>query len=321
MPDKNKGGNGKGDGKGNNGKGKDNGGGGNDLGLSRKELAANYGWALATLRSDPELWDLFDSAVKHTWSAAKFIAMLRDTKWFKSKSEPARKYVVLKTSDPAQFDAVVDERKAHIGNLYGQLVGGELGEKRLNRMAHTALRLGWTDEQLADRILDSVNWKNKLRKSELSGNAQQLRDQLHTYARLNGVKVGREWMSNQLNRVLSGNDTAESSMSRITEMAQKRYGAYADELGQGQTLTDLTESYRQSMAQTLELNPGQIDVFNKHIQKAITHTNDDGKQQPLNLHAFEDRLRKDKRWQYTDNAHAMGDQMTSQLLQDFGLLA
>src|SRR6187549_1678415 len=89
--------------------------------LSQSELASQYGFALAFLKSDKSLWKLFNQAVDKSWSAEQFVAKLKGISWYKKNGEAARQYELLRTSDPASFAAKRGALGAQIKDAANQL--------------------------------------------------------------------------------------------------------------------------------------------------------------------------------------------------------
>lgn len=303
--------------------------------LSDKELAASYGWALATLNSEPDLKKLFQTAVKKQYTPERFIAEMRNTKWFQSTSESQRKYLVLKTADPAQYVAQVSALMDSLADQYSKLTGEVLevnkpvvgndgkitaGTGFLATVADEALRLGMNEAQLRNRLYGAVDWQRKVAEGELngslSGNLQQMRQQ----AAALGVDPSEEWFANRVSAIALEEDTPEGALGALRNMAKDRYTAYADRIDAGETMQDITESYRQSMSKILEINPGEIDVFDNQVQNAITHRNEAGEDAPMSIAQFEDALRRDDRWQYTQNAKEKLLSTGQNLLRSFGLV-
>lgn len=101
----------------------------------------------------------------------------------------------------------------------------------------------------------------------------------------------------------------------------REYKAFASQIASGQTIQDIASPYMERMADLLEMNPAEVDVFNNKIQAALKQTDKDGKPAAMDLGSFADFVRQDKRWQYTDNAREQVNGLTAELLQQFGLLA
>lgn len=289
--------------------------------INRQELAAEYGWSLAILKSNNQLWDLFNSAVRHTWTPERFVAEMRTTDWFQNHSAAWRQATVLRLTDPSEYQGRVDAMKSHVLNVWGAAMGAPMDTNRADRLAKTAIQLGWTDEQLTDRLVNSTNFMRLLKRDSLGGNAAQASQQIDQYAAAYGVGVGNHWKAQQLKDILSGGDTMDGTLNRIKELSKSKYTAFADQIDAGKTIDSIADPYRQEMAQLLELNPNDIGVDNHHIQQALQFKNQDGKAAPLSLSDFGDAIRRDPRWQLTQNARDSVMSLGYNLAKSFGLSA
>lgn len=290
--------------------------------VNRAEMAQNFGFALSFFRSDDELWKLFNQAVKQTWTADRFIARLRGTDWFKKHSSAVRNSIMQQTADPASYQAAVDQMYATVKDAYGQMFGDAgVGDKQLRAWAETAHRLGWSQAQLLDRVTHSMNFKKLLKSKALGGSAATTEGQLKALSQAYGVDLGDNWRAQQVKRIMAGDDTIEGVQARVRELAMREYKAFSDAISSGQTVQEIADPYMQKMASMLELNPADIGINNKLIQKALKQRTADGKPAAMDLNDFEDMIRKDGRWQYTDNAREEMSSVVAQLATAFGRLA
>ena len=290
--------------------------------IDRQEMAASYGFALAFFKSNDELWHLFNQAVKQTWTADRFIARLRGTDWFKKHSAAVRNAIMQETSDPATYKANVDQMFATVKDAYGAMFGRQgMDHKQLYAWAETAHRLGWSQAQLMDHITSSMNFKKMLRSKQLGGTAAQTEGQLRALAEQYGVDLGAQWRANQVKRIMRGDDSIEGVQNRVRELAMREYKAFSDAIAGGQTVQDIADPYIQKMASLLEMNPNDIGINNKLIQKALKQRTADGKPAAMDLNDFADLIRKDSRWQYTDNAREEMSSVVADIARAFGTLA
>lgn len=289
--------------------------------INRQELAAEYGFALAFLKSDPELGKLFDQAVKNTWTAPMFVAKLRATKWFQTHSASVRNAIMQETADPATYKANVKQMLSTVSDTYGTMFGDIGGDKQLRAWAETAHRMGWSEAQLIDRMTDSMNFRKLLRRKQMGGTAAEMSGQMDQMTRNYGVDLGSKWKARQLERVMSGDDTITGVQQRVKELAQREYKAFADRIEAGETVMDIAEPYMQKMADLLEMNPSDINLKAGMIQQALKQQDKDGKPAAMDLYTFEREVRKDKRWQHTKNAREEVSNVTHGLLRQFGLVS
>lgn len=290
--------------------------------VNREEMAANYGFALAFFRSNPELWKLFNQAIKQTWTADRFTARLRGTDWFKKHSASVRNAILQEKADPASYKAAVDQMFATVKDAWGSMYGrAGMDNKDLRAWAETAHRLGWSQAELIDHMTKGIDYRKLLRSKGVGGAAAEAEGQVRALATAYGVDLGDQWRANQVKRIMNGDDTIEGVRSRVQELAMREYKAFADAIAGGQTVQDIADPYIQKMASLLELNPNDVSISNKLIQQALKQRTPDGKPAAMDLNDFENLLRQDSRWQYTKNAREEVSSVVAQIAQAFGAIA
>jgi hypothetical protein len=290
--------------------------------INQQQLAAQYGFAQAFMNSDPELKSLFAQAVKNTWDTSMFVAKLRNTKWFKTHSATVRNSIMQETSDPATYKANVDQMFATVSDTWGKMFGtAGMDPKVLRTWAETAHRMGWSEAQLVDRMTAGVNYQKLLKDQTLGGTAAETEGQIDNLLGNYGLNLGGTWKAAQLEKIIEGNDTIGGVQDRVREMAMREYKAFADRIQAGESVREIADPYVQKMASLLERSDGEIGLNDRTIQSALKRTDAKGRPAALDLAAFADEVRKDKRWQYTDNAKQEVGNVTSTLLRSFGLMA
>lgn len=289
--------------------------------INRRELAQSYGFALAFMNSNPELKQLFNQAVAQTWTPEKFVAQMRATKWFKNKSASVRNAILQETSDPATFQASVDQMTATVQDTYGSMFGANMDDKQVSKWARMAVRLGWSQAELVDRISSTVDYEKMLKKDSLGGTAAETKAQLDSLASNYGVRLGDQWKARQLAKIMSGDDTLAGIQTKVQEMAMREYKAFADRIAAGETVSEIADPYVSRYAELLEMNPNSVKLNDDMIQRAMKQTGPDGKAAAMDLHTFEKEVRKDNRWQYTKNARQEVANVTSELMRSFGVMS
>jgi len=86
----------------------------------------------------------------------------------------------------------------------------------------------------------------------------------------------------------------------------------ANLLDQGLDLKDIYAPYRNVMASVLEVAPDSINLDDKTLRMAI------GPEKEMSIYDFQRTLRKDPRWQYTNNAREEASDSVLKVLRDFG---
>jgi hypothetical protein len=174
---------------------------------------------------------------------------------------------------------------------------------------------------LIDHMTAGINYQKLLKDQTLGGTAAETEGQLDNLLGNYGIDAGKGWKAAQLEKIVEGSDTIGGVQDRVREMAMREYKAFADRIAAGETVSEIADPYVQKMSSLLEVAPGQIGLNDKTIQSALKRTDAKGRPAALDLAAFADEVRKDKRWQYTDNAKQEVGNVTATLLRSFGLMA
>jgi hypothetical protein len=133
-------------------------------------------------------------------------------------------------------------------------------------------------------------------------------------AKANGVLADKNQIDAWNQRIKNGEEAA-TIQSEIRSMAATgRPDAIAKQLAAGNDLATILSPYKQYMQQILEVPADQIDLNDKTLQMAITGD------KPMSLYDYQNALRKDTRWQYTNNAKTAVADSVSTVLKDFGFM-
>lgn len=292
--------------------------------IDPEELAADYGWALSVLKSNPELNKIFNDAVAHTYSPAMFTAKLRATKWYQSRSEAQRQNEVLRKADPQEWSRRLQKASASISDQYYAMTGKKLDPKRAAAYGTSSLMLGWSDAEIGDQVGNMVTAQT-LMKQGLGGTLGQAEQQLRQAAEDYGLDFSQGALASQLNNIARQTTDVTAIVDNYRNTAKSKYAAYADQLDQGMTMRDIAEPYKQMMAKTLELSDKSLTINNPAIQQALTWRPPPkgGKPSPpqgMALWQFEQNLKNDPRWNKTQNAQDSVMAAGRKVLADMGLL-
>jgi hypothetical protein len=137
---------------------------------------------------------------------------------------------------------------------------------------------------------------------------------LQTTAQNNGLTLLPSQIESYKNRLKNG-ESVETIKSNIRAIAANAMPDNVKKLlDAGSDLTEVYQPYRQSMATILEIPIDKIDLSDPTLTDAIT---DKGN---MTLFDFKKSLRKDPRWQYTENARETVSSGLTQVLKDFGFM-
>lgn len=279
------------------------------------EVAAEFGYSVAFFNSNPELKKLLGTATKERYSAARFVAALQNTKWFRTQSETYRKYVALKSTDPATWSQQLAQTTVHVLTL-GSQMGAILTKGEANKLADLAMRVGMTDEQLR-RHLESRLDKNGA--GQFYGQAGAAQAQMRKMADDYGITLPSKTLNGMVREIVAGRSDVESMVGRFQTWALSKYPALKGRILEGETVRDIVEPYLQSYGEVLEISPDQVSMKDPLVQRALQSKDKDGKPTIQTLYDFENVLRQDKRWAKTRNAQETMTSTTNAILKTFGL--
>lgn len=292
------------------------------------QLKAEFSWVAALASDNPELSQLLNLAVSEFWTPERFEARLKNTTWYKSTSENARKLQIVERTDPQTYKKLYDEKVQYVRSLLGA-VGATMTDAEVAYTAKSALMEGTSDQVLAGRVKNWINFTTGA--GSLFGRAGEAEDRLRGFAAANGVAVSDDWILAQAREAAAAADGDKSVMDKamdwINQQAVSAFPALAEQLrarrpdGSWLTVEDVATNYKQTMAKVLELDPNQVTLQDATLRKALQGDPANNTQPGMvPLWKFERDLRQDDRWQFTKTAKQEVDALATTVLTDFGFL-
>ena len=134
---------------------------------------------------------------------------------------------------------------------------------------------------------------------------------LMAVARANGIMLSEGQLSSYLNDIRNGRDINIIKNDIRSTAGLGRPDNIKKLLSEGTDLETVYAPYKRTMASLLELDPESIDLNDTTLQSAIGD-------KELPIYEFRRLLKKDPRWQYTNNAREEVSNKVLRVLQDFG---
>lgn len=274
------------------------------------------------LSTIPELKKLVDEAVAGNWSQDKFENEVADSDWYKTHGETARSILIEQANDPATFQRNLDNTEASITNIARQNGWSTINADTLRTIATNAMMSGNDSNQqwLTHAIGQFQKYSNISSLSSLSGGMAQTTQQLQQLAGQYGYTWNVPYVAQQAADILMGNTTIDTYKRRLMSWAKSAFPSLAKEIDAGQTVSDLAQPYVTSMSNLLEVDPNTLSVYTPQIRKAMQGTYDPTTkaQASTPLWQFEQQVRQDPRWQFTDNAKQTVASALVHIGNDFG---
>lgn len=168
---------------------------------------------------------------------------------------------------------------------------------------------GIDDATIIDELTSGITAK------DAAGQAADALSKLRGVARANGFNLDTDFagqIDSWLQRIAKGESTDD--FARLIRAQAKlglpeKVGTLLDE---GLDLSNIYAPYRTRMANLLEVAPDSIALDDPLLRSAY------GQDKEMSLFDFQRAVRKDPRWQYTDNARQAVSGVALQVLRDFG---
>jgi len=308
------------------------------------EAVKLYGGIDEIFASNDELKNLLTRAIgdpataKDDMDEDQFINLLQNTTWYKSNAGPIRQ----RGFEKRQYDALVKKLKtddpnykAKIDELNRTSSYGRGLQDVIELLRENATKLG---RQISDddlRVIaagiydyanedDAVKIRNAILgagtfgagKGIVSGAAGQNLATLRAVARANGLNLDtmfKDSIDTWLDKIAKG-ESIETFKSVIRNTAKAGLpDRVASLLDQGVDLETIYSPYKRIMGAVLELNPDSIDLNDPTLRAGI------GPDKEVSLYEYQRMLRKDPRWQYTNNAREDVSNAVLTVARNFGL--
>ena len=264
--------------------------------------------------------------------------MVRNANTYSKRDAQRRQYNELLSKYETQL-AVADtqEKKDAISKKIGELkttsayarglaetkvaiekaAGGLIGTLTPDQLESFAKRIYDSANETDDNIINKelsylINYKPG---TMLGGEAGVDLTELRKTAKANGFDLDKDFSSSintWLQRLAVG-ESVETFKNVIRSQAKLGLpDKVASLLDQGMDLEGIYLPYKKLMSATLEVTPDSIQLNDPTLRSAI------GADKEMTLYDFQRALRKDARWQYTNNAREEVSNSALKVLQDFG---
>lgn len=277
-------------------------------------------WIAELVKRDPELRNLLEKAIRND-DVDGFLDDLYQSDWWnddKRSGSWKRAFQMEFAKDSTAWkDSIADAKKA-IVRIAKSMYGIDIPANMLDSLARRYMYQGWGeqgDDGLAQFLADAVargyiGRENKpddpnAAGFELGGSALDGARTWRDRAKAFGIDLGEAWGEDTIKKILdpSANFTEEDAWNQIIANAESLYPVFAGKLSKDFSVRDAGAGYISQMARLLELNdPNAIDLTDPLLQRAFTSLDDKNQPRLMPLWEFTQQIKKDERWQYTNNA-------------------
>jgi hypothetical protein len=299
-------------------------------------VANEYGSIDTIFKTDPGLQALLRKAIgkdgvpntDDDLTPDQFVKELENTDWFKTNANAVRQRGFYKR----QFDDLVaggsDPEELYKTTEYGRglkntqqviadeivRVGGNLSPEDIELLSRDIYDLGYENQKaiVSQRIRAKISYKPG---AIVGGQAGENLAELRKTAKANGLDLEKNFGDSVQGwlQKLSQGESVETFKQIIRGSAKIGLPEKVSSLlDQGVDLDTIYNPYKRLMASVLEINPESITLDDSVLRSAI------GPDKEMSLYDYQKMLRKDNRWQYTNQAKEEVSNTALRVLRDFG---
>jgi len=299
-------------------------------------VANEYGSIDTIFKTDPGLQTLLRKAIgkdgvpntDDDLTVDQFTNELENTDWFKTNASAVRQRGFYKR----QFDDLV-KKGGNLEDLYKtteygrglkftqqviadeiKKVGATLTPEEIDLISRDIYDLGYENQKaiVSQRIRAKIAYKPG---GIVGGEAGENLAELRKTAKANGLDLEKNfgssiqgWLQN-----LAQGESVETFKQIIRSTAKLGLPEKVSSLiDQGVDLDTIYSPYKRLMASVLEINPETISLDDQVLRSAI------GPDKEMSLYDYQKMLRKDNRWQFTNQAKEEVSDTALRVLRDFG---
>lgn len=280
-------------------------------GTNTEQILNNFVGSKPNLKQEAATYEASDAKVLQRQKDKK----LYDAELAKLGGDPA-KIAALNAS--TSYGRSIQSMQNKIARIALETGGQKLSDAELAQYAKEAIDTAIdTDVESLTAFINSKIKFGKNAEGRYTGIAGENVDTLAKVAAANGIDLDKtfgaqlpDWLS-----AINKGESIETYKKIIRDVAKIGMPEKVAKLiDQGVDLSVIYAPYKNLMASTLEINPQTIDINDPTLRSAITADTE------VPLYEFERALRKDNRWQYTNQAREEVSNATRKILQDFGFM-
>jgi hypothetical protein len=268
---------------------------------------------------------LLDDAKKFQYDEKTFMEALKGTVWWQA-TLPSMRSFFLETSDPRNASTFTEKVQNKMSTIAAKLdtlgissmstdpATGKLidNSEFIKGLAMQTIQNNWDDAQLEDFIAtkSTVMFTGG---GTLGSTLEKVKNQAYMY----GVKIDSA-LEKEINfSLLDPNDGRDANYwlysVKQQAMDSPTYKPFAESLKAGRSLYEVTNNYRQQMANLLEVDSTAI-TWDDLMGKVVDNTTGNAR----TFADFTKQVKQDKLWQYTKNAKETYSNMALDLARTFG---
>lgn len=284
-----------------------------------------YEWLENLAKTDPSIADLLaraETAIE-TMDPTEFsqwMAQEYSKTQYAIDNYASKENVAVIKNDPlkrGEYERLVSTKRDEIADS-ARVYGVALDEATLNSLAQQATDNAWSDLEVRNQLRPLAD-QQAAAGQDLMGNAGDYQRELTEWLNRNGVRMSAQAISKYVGRMTFEEQSFEDVKQEVREdYMAGMFPAWSDRIMSGFDVTDVIAPYRSSAAALLEIGEDDLAINDPLLSQGMQALDSDGKPRMMPLYEFEQLVRKDSRWQTTDNAYETYTNVGQDLLRMFG---
>ena len=286
----------------------------------RKRRAAEFGFKVAVINSDPELQKLFATAVAEEWETPRFTIAVEE--WARNAGYGTGSALDAYKKENEGGEIWERELEKAIGEIrqVGIQLGVDVGDIDLSTDAGRQLATDWIYGGYAGRSQDAqVTFLAPGGVQGASGVIADAKETLMSLALNNGVTMSDDWFGQVSDSLARGKSDINMWEDDIRSMAAERFPLYAEKIRAGVNVRELASPYAQSMRRILER--ADVDLDDPYITQALGARDENGNPKAMPMYEFEQLLRQSSEWPMTMNGKNTLLNAGTAFMKDLGFLS
>lgn len=278
-----------------------------------KTTAEDYGFVKAFLKAHPDVAAVVRQAVAKGYTQARFQAEIKDTTWWKSRTESQRSWDVMSVEDPAKAKQTLATAQAHVQQKAASL-GITLTAKEEAAYAKQFVVNGMDDTEQAAHLAKEFALPGA--GGALTGTAAQTEGALKATAQAYGVQLSASKETKYIQQVLSGDATPADFEDVFREQAKVLYPTISKFLDNGGTVHDYLNPYWQIASNELGIPDSAMNTTDAKWTKMLTGANG----QPMDANMWTQTIRNDPvyKWDQSIGAKNVANDFVNQMRSIMG---
>jgi hypothetical protein len=257
-----------------------------------------FGYVKAFLKDHPAVAKLIDRAQKEGWTELKLAGEIKDTAWWKNRTEAQRQWDLISAESEAEAQDMIDEKERALEAVFGNL-GVRIDKKEMKDLAKRAAVNGWDESEMRAAAAKRFELARPKKQGAVVGEAGDTLEAIDNMMWEYGVRVDRATKEKWVKRVLKGDLDIGTMEDRLREQAKILFPGLKTELD-NHTTRELMSPYLMVAAEELGVPPEQMQTFDPKWMKPLTG----GKDGRMDMDEWTTHLRTHKKygWDTTSTA-------------------